>query len=579
VMSVRTEWDIPIEVDDGIVLRADVYLPAEDGPYPVILSYGPYGKWLHFEDGSNFQWNRMREEHPETVQGSSNAYQSWEVCDPERWVPEGYAIVRVDSRGAGRSPGYMDLLSPRETKDLYECIEWAGRQSWSNGKVGLNGISYYAINQWQVAELQPPHLAAMCIWEGASDLFREMFFHGGIYCTFAAVWYEGRVVPRQHGVGARGYRSRLTGDWVSGPVTFSDEVLTADRSDFARESFGHPLFDDYWKERVPDLSKVEVPFLSAGNWGGVGLHLRGNVEGFVRAGSDNKWLEIHGLQHWTHFYTNYGVDLQKRFFGYFLKGEDTGWAQQPRVILQVRHPDDRFIERHENEWPLARTQWTKFYPDPESLTLTTTPQATRAEVRYEALGEGITFLSPPLSDETEITGPAAAKLFVSSDTHDADVFLVLRVFAPDLREVTFHGANEPHTPVAQGWLRASHRKLDPRLSLPYRPYHTHDEYQPLESDDVYELDVELWPTSIVVPAGYRIGLSIRGSDYVWPGAEASPLVVAGPGATAGAAFTGVGPFRHTSGTDRPPDVFGGVVTLHWSDDRQPFILLPVIPGA
>jgi predicted acyl esterase len=168
-------------------------------------------------------------------------------------------------------------------------------------------------------------------------------------------------------------------------------------------------------------------------------------------------------------------------------------------------------------------------------------------------------------------------MFVSSDTRDADIFLVLRAFSHDLREVTFHGANEPHTPIAQGWLRASHRKLDTQLSVPYRPYHAHDEYQPLEPGEVCELDVELWPTSIVIPAGYRIGLSVRGRDYVWAGAESSPLPTAGPGATAGAAFTGVGPFRHTDGDDRPPDVFGGIVRLHWASDRNPYILLPIIP--
>ena len=102
--------------------------------------------------------------------GSTNKYQNWEVVDPEKWVPDGYVCVRVDSRGTGRSPGHVDHFSPRETRDFYDCIEWAGAQPWSSGKVGLNGISYYGINQWQVASLQPPHLAAMCIWEGCGRL-------------------------------------------------------------------------------------------------------------------------------------------------------------------------------------------------------------------------------------------------------------------------------------------------------------------------------------------------------------------------------------------------------------------------
>ena len=97
---------------------------------------------------------------------------------------------------------------------------------------------------------------------------------------------------------------------------------------------------------MPDWSKVTVPLLSAANWGGQGLHPRGNFEGFVRAASQQKWLEVHGIEHWTHFYTDYGVALQKRFFDHFLKGEDTGWTKQPQVLLQVRHPGERFVERH-----------------------------------------------------------------------------------------------------------------------------------------------------------------------------------------------------------------------------------------
>jgi predicted acyl esterase len=171
----------------------------------------------------------------------------------------------------------------------------------------------------------------------------------------------------------------------------------------------------------------------------------------------------------------------------------------------------------------------------------------------------------------EITGPVAAKLFLSSDTTDADVFLVLRVFAPDGSEVTFHGANDPRTPVGLGWLRASHRKLDAALSLPYRPWHTHDEVQPLKPDVAVELDVEIWPTCIVIPAGYRLALAVRGRDYRYPG---EPLVIPGLKYT----LTGVGPFLHDHPQDRPKEVFGGRNTLHFEPGKQPYVLLPVIPN-
>ena len=567
--GMRIDWDVPIAMDDGIVLRADVYRPTREGRFPVILTYGPYGKWLAFQDGYPDQWRIMAEQHPDVTAGSSNRYQNWEVVDPEKWVPDEYVCVRVDSRGCGRSPGYVDMWSSREAMDFYHCIEWAALQPWSTGKVGLNGISYYAMNQWQVAALQPPHLTAMCAWEGAADFYRELGRHGGILCTFAANWYDMQVKTVQHGVGRRGHRSAMVDGWVAGPETLTPEELGANRCNFGEEIYANPLdSSEYWRSRMPDWSKVTVPFLSSANWGGQGLHPRGNFEAFVRAASREKWLEVHGIEHWTEFYTDYGVNLQKRFFGHFLKGEDTGWQKQPAVQLQVRHID-RFVQRMEGEWPSARTEWTRFYLDPAGCSLETKPVAQAGSVTYEGLGDGVTFLTPPLEKEVEITGPAAAKLFVSSQTADADLFLVLRIFSPDMKEIVFQGALDPHTPVGQGWLRASHRKLDPNLTTEYRPYHTHDERQPLMPGSIYELDVEIWPTCVVVPAGYRIALTVRGRDYVYPGGGARLASMKN-------LFTGVGPFLHDDPRDRPPKVFGGKVTLHAGGGQGAYVLLPII---
>ena len=272
---------------------------------------GPYAKGLAFQQGYPSAWERMTREHPDVTAGSSNKYQNWEVVDPEKWVPDGYACVRVDSRGCGRSPGYVQHFAPRETDDFAQCIEWAGVQAWSNGKVGLNGVSYFGINQWQVAARQPRHLAAICVWEGAADWYRDMTHHGGILSTFWANWYDMQVKTVQHGLGERGPRSRVTSELVCGPQTLSDAELAANRCDFGEEIRSHRLDGDYYRERSPDWSKVTIPVLTAANWGGQGLHLRGNFEGFTLAASRHKWLEVHGLEHWTEFYTDYGVRLQK----------------------------------------------------------------------------------------------------------------------------------------------------------------------------------------------------------------------------------------------------------------------------
>jgi predicted acyl esterase len=494
------------------------------------------------------------------------------VVDPEKWVPDGYACVRVDSRGCGRSPGYVELWSAREAKDFAQCIEWGGKQPWSNGKVGLNGISYYAMNQWQVASLNPKHLAAICIWEGAADFYRDVSHHGGILCTFLQNWYDMQVKTVQHGVGTRGYRSRMNGDWVAGPQTLTAEELGANRFDFGALAFAHALDDEFWLSRMPDWSQVKVPLLSTANWGGQGLHPRGNFEGYVRSASKQKWLEAHGIEHWTHFYTDYGVKIQKKFFDYFLKGKRNGWDKEPRVRLQVRHID-KFVERQETDWPIPRTRWSKFHLDPAGHTLADTPPQAAGTVAFAALGDGVTFLTPPLERETELTGPIAARLAISSSTRDADLFLVLRVLSPNLKEVVFQGALDPHTPIAQGWLRASHRKLDAKLSRSYRPYHTHDEARPLEPGEVYPLDIEIWPTSIVAPAGYRIALSVRGRDYVYPGGSGGRL------SNMKNEFTGCGPFLHDDPRDRPIAVYGGTTTIHFGNGRDNYVLLPVIPPA
>ena len=570
--SMRIDWDVDIRMDDGPVLKADVFRPVRQGRYPVILTYGPYAKGLAFQDGYTSAWQRMAEKHPDVTAGSSNLYQSWEVVDPEKWVPHDYACVRVDSRGCGVSPGFIDHFSPRETKDFYECIEWAGVQPWSNGKVGLNGISYYGINQWHVASLRPPHLAAMCVWEGAADWYRDMTHHGGILSTFWANWYDMQVKTVQYGAGERGKRSRVHGELVCGPETLSEAQLAKNRADFGTEIRSHPLDDAYHKARSPVWPRVTVPLFSAANWGGQGLHPRGNFEGFGRAAAKQKWLEAHGIEHWTHFYTDYGRKQQLAFFDHFLHGKRNGWDKRPKVLLQVRHPGEKFVERAENEWPLKRTKWTKLYLHMTSGSLKDDLPTNKRTPSFAAMGDGLTFMTAPLPEAIEITGPIAAKLFVSSSTSDADLFLVLRVFSPDLKEVVFQGAIDPHTPITQGWLRASHRKLDKKLSLPYRPYHAHDQKQPLKPGEIVELDIELWPTSIVAPAGYRIALSVRGKDYEYHGPSGGRL------SNFKNELKGCGPFLHDDPVDRPPEIFAGTTTLHSGPGHANYVLLPIIPA-
>ena len=570
--GMRIDWDVPIPMDDGVVLRADVFRPLDEGRHPVIMNLGPYAKGLAFQDTFyRSSWDNMIGKYPEVARGSTNKYQNWEVVDPEKWVPDGYACVRVDSRGAGHSPGELEVWSPREARDYYNCIEWAAAQPWSSGKVGLNGISYYAMNQWRVASLQPPHLAAICVWEGSADYYRDLARHGGILSTFLKTWFNRTLLERQYGYGERGAKSWVTGEFIAGPETLPDDVLARNRVDPGDEVLQRPLDGDYYAERSPRFDRITVPLLSAANWGGMGLHPRGNFEGYMGAASRQKWLQVHGDSHFSPFYRKDGETLQKRFFGHFLKGEDTGWDRQPPVQLHVRHPDETFVVRDEHEWPLARTQWTRLYLDPAGRTLVRAP-ASGAAIAYDTMGDGVSFALPPQAEAFEITGPLAAKLFVSSDTTDADLFLALRLFDPSGREVLFVGSNDPCVPIALGWLRASHRKLDPARSLPYRPYHTHDEIRPLVPHEPVELDVELWPTSIVVPAGYRLVLNVRGRDFDHGQGDRGFANAPYP-------MRGVGNLLHDDPQDRPAAIFGGRNRLHFAPGQEPYLLLPIIPAA
>lgn len=562
------EWDRGIEVDDGVVLAADIFRPDDTGTYPVLLAAGPYAKGLPFQDGYPHQWKSLVNEHAPSLEGSSNKYQVWEFPDPEQWVPEGYVVIRLDTRGTGCSPGDIDFFSPRETQDLYEAIEWAAVQPWSNGKVGLLGISYLASNQWQVAALAPPHLAAICPWEGASDYYREYTHSGGIVSEFLPSWMPYQVEPVQFGNEDAPINPN-SGRRVSGDEGVDAEQRRRAAINLSATLNEHPFDDEYYRERSADLEQVKVPLLSSVNWGGMGLHSRGNFEGFARSASEQKWLEVHGLEHWTEFYTDYGRDIQLRFFDHFLKGTENGWDQQPPVQLKVRSVDG-FTLRHETEWPLARTQWTKFYLDLSAGALSTSCPPGAAQDSFTARSKGLTFVTQPFEAETEITGPSVLKLYAASSTTDADIFTTVHLIDPDGKEILFASAFEPKAPLTQGWLRLSHRKTDPERSLPWRPWHSHEAIEELVPGQTYEADVEVWPTSIVVPVGYRIGLTVQGQDYDHGLPERSPAY--------GREQFGSGPYWHEHSGDRDKDQYSGTTTLRSDGERTPYILLPVVPS-
>ena len=549
----RLDKDVAVPMRDGALLRANVFRPEAPGRYPVLMTFGPYGKDVHLSQFMPQAWEALGRRHPEILAASSCKYLVFETMDPEVWVPHGYAIVKVDSRGAGKSPGFLDPNSPAEFRDFYDAIGWAGTQPWSSGKVGLLGISYYAAGQWMIAALRPPQLAAILPWQGASDFYRDRTRQGGIYGSgFVGRWWPRSVLRNQHGNPESPFRDIDSGERNTGPLHLSEIELRENRVNYPADILARPLDDEWYRSRSPDFDAIDLPALVVANWGGLGLHLRGTIQGYLRIASRDKWLKVQSGSYFLTFLLPQNVALQRRFFDRYLKGIDNGWEKEPKVEVAIRTAEDR-VQRNANgkEWPLEGTRWMRFFLAGELLTTEKPKQS--ASNSYPALGEGIAFRSAPLERDMELAGPVKATLWVASSTTDMDIFATLRAYGPGGEEAVFFSAVEPKAPLSQGWLRVSHRMLDAARSTHYFPYHRHDQAQPLAPGEVVQVEVEIWPMSIALPAGSRIELLLQGRDF-----ERS------------------GFFQHDDPADRPPEVFGGTCTIHHGGSMPSSLLLPVL---
>ena len=412
----------------------------------------------------------------------------------------------------------------------------------------------------------------MIPWEGAGDAYRDVMRHGGIFSNnFFEWWFPKQVISVQHG-NRQSWTDPWLGERASGPTLLTDVELQNNRSNPISDILSRPLDDEWYRERSAEWSKVTVPFLSAANWGGFGIHPRGNFEAFTQAASKHKWLECHPGRHEEWFYLDRGMALQKRFFDFFLKGIDNGWDKEPPVLLHLRRPfSDEFELRKEAAWPLPKTKWTRLYLDAvDGIAvpgMSWQPPPKSSKLSFAALGQPLTFLSPPMQKDSEITGPLAAKIFASSSTSDMDLFFTVQAFLNGV-EIEFQGILGSRTPLSQGWIRASHRKLDLSKTLPYRPYHSHDESEPLEPGEVYELDIEIWPTHILLPKGSQLALQVSGKDLerLQPSEQPNKPW----------AMRSAGIFLHNHAADRPESIFGGETTVFTGGKTLSYLLLPLV---
>ncbi|KAJ5641786.1 hypothetical protein N7490_005786 [Penicillium lividum] len=559
--------------DESGIVRANVYRPKTSTPVPVIVTYGPYGKDIPYKD---FHSDSFSEVNPK----QKSEHSSWETPDPKYWTSQGYAVVRADERGTGQSIGKLDTMSRGTSEAFFDVVEWAAEQTWSNGKVGLLGISYYAGSQWRVAARQPKGLACIIPWEGMSDYYRDRCRHGGILSNkFIKFWWDRQVVSNQYGLGGRAARN-WGPDTIEGDL--SEEELVQNRQDQNIDNVENQYRDHlYYASKEYSMSDIKVPLLSVANWGGILLHLRGNVEGYTQAGSELKYLRFVTGRHDLPFYYSEEVELQRSFLDAFLKGEDrVGWStgKAPKVDIVLRKGDvgfnnaeaeKQYTRRTEHEWPIARTQYTKYYLTSQRELLTHAPVERPVKVSYEALGtlespQLIQFTTPAFEKETEITGHVVAHLNVSMSANpggptpqDIDLFITMRHISAAGKEVFYTGTAGDPVPLCKGWLRTSMRKVNKnhvrnRPYLPHRDYYSTD-VRPVIPGEVYPVDVEIWPTNVVVEKGAKIVLEIASGDT-----------------------QGSGMFQHNSPIDRSVEKFQGQNHIHFGLGDN-YVTLPIIP--
>lgn len=484
------EQNISIPLRDGTTIYADIYRPlGPDGEHdlPLLLAWGPYGKHAV----SNQVFWPLSGVNPDWLSNLT----PFEGPDPVYWGKRRYAVAVVDPRGAWQSQGDFYHNGIQEAEDCFDTIAFLADQPWSNGKIGMTGVSYLAAIQYYVASMRPPALVAINPWEGFSDWYREFAYHGGIL--------ETGFLPR-----------------ASDNIRYS-LGRTEDTWENAR---AHPLIDEFWRSKEVDLEAIEIPAYVVASWSDQGLHLRGTIAAYERIQSEQKWLEVHGQKKWAHYYQEKSSRRRSEFFDHFMLNRNTALAAWPKVRLDIRESHGVATERAERGWPIGRTIETPLYIDGRSNRLETSPCATQSRSVYDAVDGELHFVHQ-FQQETEITGPMKLRLWVEAEgAEDMDIFVAVQKLdrLDQLVGFTFYTFYEDG-PVALGWLRASHRALDKERTTTLRPVHLHDREELLPANTPVAVDIELWPSSTLFHAGEKLRLVIKGSDIYTDGAPNMPF--------------------------------------------------------
>jgi predicted acyl esterase len=446
MIPIKIEKDVPILMRDGLQLAANIFRPEKPGKFPVIIAFTAFSKdglWSSDRNG----WGMAYEPYSPTVTGST----AFEAEDPLFWVNHEYVLAIVDPRGFYRSPGQIRtaeidgvvgehaiLFQGLWARDMYDAIEWAGTQEWSNGNVGMSGVSILGFSQWRAAALNPPHLKAFIPWEAQTDYHRDVMFRGGVPDT---EW--GKLIGRH----------RLTHNPAWPPPEKEDPPASVE------------------KEEDEFLADITLPALVCATWSNHGVHTRGAFRAFRKISSRQKWLYTHGRQEWSEFYTAEAQTIRKMFFDHFLKGIDIRILDIPRVRLETRESLEKYTVRHENDFPIPGTQYKRLYLDATDNRLKLDKNSKQSKASYDS-ASGKAVFDYKFKQETELTGYMSLKLWVSTEeAEDMDLFVTLRKFDCNGKEVFFDAwLMLGKYPVAFGWLRLSHRELNKEKSTSWEPY-------------------------------------------------------------------------------------------------------------
>lgn len=531
--------DVKIPLRDGGYVTADIFRPEKEGKYPVIISFGGYGKafWVGKETTpEEIEQRAVLEDRYFSGALDETDYLSFHIAslpagDPlpqipglpqsgsvmnpmmthisecfERanvmdWVPEGYIVIHADSRGLGISPGSYYQFGRQEADDYYDAIEWAGVQEWSNGNVGTYGASFYAMNAFNVASLNPPHLKAFIPLCGDMDPYRDYFRFGGLLNKFG---FTPKISKWEFsGIDLGEYAAQYEFD---DPEVFNEHSIVAMRN-------------------TPD--KIKIPFYTAVSLEQAFIHTRGTSMIYEGASTphDQKYLDVmseDGVHYWM--YGKDFMDRYKKFFAHWLKGEEITLDAAP-VHMMIRTGYGSYFWQDAQSWPVPKTEYRKLYlyavnEDKDQMHTLMTEPAGNGSISYPADQEiKISFETEAFEEDTVIAGHIMAKLFVSSTSKDMTVFTYLNVVDEDDDIVPIVLDLNPAIPVSKGALKVSHRKLDTEKSTEYRPFHTHlkEDVQLLAPDEIVEADVEFVPATVRIRKGWKLRLDIM------PKNEASEL--------------------------------------------------------